>query len=122
MDHAPTHAPKTSAISRAVYITANVETGEKLEVIPANSILPARAEIPVSLPAAEASVYLLLAGEHAADPVVQLGELVVKLGEGESHEQTNLTLVITVSSEDGLKAEVVNNTKKETVSSLVVSF
>lgn len=123
MDHAPTHAPKASAINRAFYISANAEGSEKVEIIPANSILPARAEVAVALPAAEASLFLLMSGAHvAADPVVQLGELVVKLGEGVSHEQVNLTLVVTVSSEEGLKAEVVNNADKQVISSLVVSF
>jgi hypothetical protein len=123
LDHAPTQAPKASAINRAIYITANVESGEKLEIIPANSILPARAELPVTLPGAEASVYILMSGENAAtDAAVPLGEVVVKLGEGENHEQVNLTLVVTVSSEEGLKAEIVNNAGKTVVSSLAVPF
>lgn len=122
LDHAPAQAPHAKALGRAIYITANAESGDKLEVIPANSVLPARAEIPVTVPAAESNFFVLLGPQVEADPFVTLGEVVVTLPEGTDPAQAALTIVITVNAEKGLNAEVVITATNETVGNLDVSF
>lgn len=121
LDHAPTQSPKAPTLTRSVYITANPLSGDKIEIIPANSALPARAEFPIKLPAAEGSFHVLLSAKEKADPVIQLGEVIVKLGEGESVEEAAYNVVVTISEEQGLLAQVYNG-KKEVVTSLTVSF
>jgi hypothetical protein len=94
-----------------------------VEVIPAHSVLPAVAELPLSFPAGAAtgSLFLLLGGHSAADAVTPVGEVVVASATAEE-PVASLMLVLVVTAEEGIKAEVVDVATRNVVSSLVVPF
>ena len=125
MDHAPAHSPVAKACTRSVLIAASSSaTSETAQLlIPAHSILPARSEIAVTAPATAAdsgaSVHLFVGGEHAADALLCVGEVVLPAGVS---ADISLLLSVEMKEEQGLVAQLLNAATKEVLSEVTVSF
>lgn len=92
-----------------------------LEVVPAQSALPVKVQVPLQLSASTGFLQLALAPVVAADPALVLGELVVNLPENNSDSPVDLLLDLSIAVSGELTANVSLASNKEVLSSLQVA-
>eukprot|EP01039_Chlorochromonas_danica_P000335 gene335-359_t len=120
LDNVPHDSPKASSLQRAVVLSSTASDAT-LEVVPAQSALPVKVQVPLQLSGSAGFLQLALAPAVAADPALVLGELVVNLPENNSDSPVDLLLDLSIAVSGELTANVSVASNKEVLSSLQVA-